>query len=447
MESSLHARQEPWTGVADPAQQKCPPRSREHSLSLRVVFATTISVVAILVSFSTCKALRSREHLAGEAQRRLAEGEQGPEKDVNSIVEGCLDLEAAMGVLQQGAVSSSRGEPPHRATQLVSMLSEAEAKESVSGSLPAESQLHPGEKEVDDHNCSEPEVDKPVHAHNPPTLASVERGKSTVVASALDPEPWIGAIPRIDPHSSEQEMDESSSATDDESETDEESDIPPRKRRRVRGFKEIIWSGDIRSHPYVRLPVLEEGVVPKNLEVSTLFYQRPLRLSLYANMLAIRNLFAKETLNQNEADHLVTVIEKVVPIVWLQGQRGPRGRSPIHTVEHLGNCFIAFDAILSAAEILGNSMQLHLWWDDFTASFDTTFRLTPPGLGLTELAEFHAQFSRRIIVALNTYKTGERPPLEEVVALKRLLFCYPLGRHRLKDPRWDPWRRDGECSS
>ncbi|CDI88052.1 hypothetical protein EPH_0072770 [Eimeria praecox] len=157
MMSIPYADQATWNRLAYPTHHNRPARSRLPNLSLHIFLATTISVVAVLISLSICNSLRGKGQGSGLTRRKLAEGDARIDADELSIVEGCLELEEEMGILQQRAVSSSQGDSSSRVTELVSMLSEAAAaKGSMQEGLYVDNQLH--QQFLEGHSGFQPRV-------------------------------------------------------------------------------------------------------------------------------------------------------------------------------------------------------------------------------------------------------------------------------------------------
>ncbi|CDJ59453.1 hypothetical protein EMWEY_00022230 [Eimeria maxima] len=382
------------------------------------------------------------------AYRRLSDGGEGIDEHDRSIIETCLDLESDMGLLEQRVTSSSTTDASARLTELVSMLSGAAAATgSVEGRLlPGEGEAHSREQLLEDQSGSEHEGGGPVGLHTSSMQALEERGEFiSGVLPSLDPDSWMDAIPSIQSQPEDEEIRESSWIPGDEGEAELASTSLLSKDGHTEDPGNQYVPGDIRTHPYVRLPVLEKRVFPRYIRVSNLFVRRSWRFSPNSCLLTLRHLFAKETLNQKDADMVMNAVERLVTICWLRSSRPPRRLNPLCVVELLGYYFMAFDAIVCAIELFKDSMLLYRWWDKFTARFHLDLPATPPWVSFTPLAAYNRELILRLIRALKIYRTGKRPPLAEVVALKRLLFCSPHGRHRLKGPKWDPWRKDGMC--
>ncbi|CDJ46864.1 hypothetical protein EBH_0013820 [Eimeria brunetti] len=331
-----------------------------------------------------------------------------------------------------------------RIMELASMLSEtAAAKESTQGESSLADKLHVSQQLLEGPSPSDPRDCEGIHLHTPSPQSSVKSTGSTGGSPALDPDSWIETIPSIDAQLVGQEGAESSSATEGDSSTEEVS-APPAIKRRREDLRDLLLGDNNRSHPYVRLPVVEKGVAPRYIRTSILFTRPTGRISPHMHLREVRRLLKKETIDQHDAEVLMNAVERLVSASWFNTQTQTRTLFPVDIVSVLGKYFMIFDAIVSAMQLFGEYMQAHLWWDKFTAHFDTSVRLYSTA-SYQKVAKFHVYLAKRLSSALDIYKQGRRPPRLEVYELKRLLFCSPLGHHRLKEQQWEPWREDGGC--
>ena len=433
--------------LAFSTQRSHPRRSRLHNLPLLVSLATAISVVAILVSLSICRALRSREQGLGVAVRRLSDGAEYIDEEALSVLEGCLELEAELGIMEKRAASSSEEDSSNAVMRLVSMLTQAAAeKGSLQEYRPVVEQLDLNDQVPEEQSGFESEGGEVVRLDTPPFQTSVGSPGSTGVAPALDPDSWLDTIPSISLPPENRERADLFWGSNNALNTEQSSAPPPPKRGRVAGGRDVLLSGDVRSHPYVRLPMLKAGVAPRSIHASEILTKLPRRFSPHRYLLFVRKLFLQETLSQRDVNDLLVAIEELASMSYHRGQRPPRGINPVFIVEALGYYFMIFDAIVCAIELLGEPMHLELWWNQFTENFVTRFPLSVAPATRSEMAQFNLELARRLSDALDIYKQGRRPPLQEVIALKNKLFCSPLGRNQFKRARWDPWRDDGKCS-
>ncbi|CDJ28817.1 uncharacterized protein EMH_0002260 [Eimeria mitis] len=351
-----------------------------------------------------------------------------------------------MGLMEERASSSSERNWSSRVAELVSMLSEtAAARESRQERLPVAAQLHLGRQLLERQTVFQPQSSE--------LVALLTRGQSPGGAFrpdgqplALNPDSWLEEIPSIGGRPEGPEGAGPSSVTAGKSKTGKLLNRRSLRRRRPGGLKKLHSLEDIKEHAYVRLPVLEEGVVPRYIRVPALFDKGQRKFSPHPYLLTLRRLFAKRRLNQQDADILMHAVERLASATLFRGEKVISTPSAFHVVEVLGDYFMIFDAIVCASQVMGKYMQLPLWWGKFTAKVHTSYTVSSAGGNGKQISTFHSNLAARLIAALNIYKRGERPPAEEVFALKALLFCAPMGYHRFKGPKWDPWRKDGDCS-
>lgn len=438
LEGNLSAVQETWSRLAYPAQQRPPARPRLQSLSLILFLVIAISTVSILAWLSICKALRNREQGLGLSRRRLSQGGEGIDEDALSVIEVCLELESELGIMEQRASSSSENDSSERILELASALSEAAAWKEAEGQ-PRVSVF------LEEQSGVESKGGEVVHRNTGASSPYVELDLPTGLSPALDPDSWMDAIPSIDLQPHEQETAYLFLATADESRTEQASAPFPSQRERARGRRDLQPCG-ILKHPYVRLPKLEEGVVPRTIDLAALFHEGGRHLSPHTYLVTMRTLFLQETLGQKDADLLMHAVERLVTTSWHHTQRQRKRRFPVQRVGVLGTYFMVLDSLVCAFELLGSYMRLPLWWGKFIAMYDTAE--LAPGIDVRggEVADFHRMLQRRLIAALDTLKQGRRISPQELVVLKMQLFCSPFGQHQLKGPKWEPWRQDGACS-
>ncbi|CDJ28815.1 uncharacterized protein EMH_0002230 [Eimeria mitis] len=446
MTSIPYAGQETWSRLAQPTQRNRHSRPRLHKLLRGIFLATAASVVIILASLSICRTLSGRYKFSGVTHRELAEGGEGIDEEQHAIIEGCLELEEEMGLMEHRAASASEGDWSSRVAELVSMLSgAAAAQQTMQEHVQTEQQLQLGKQFLEGRSDLETEDVELGSVETPAFHASVQPGGPGGLMPGLEPDSWLEAVPSITRSPEAQGVAGPSPVTDGASNAGQASASPAPRQGDGGGLKYLLNVGGIQKHPYVRLPVLQEGVVPRPIRVSVLFDKSFRRPSYHSYLLALRRLFAKDTLDQEDVNVIVPAVEKLVNTSWFQSRSGPRGPSPVNIAETYGCYFMVFDAVVCASQLLGEHMQRHLWWDKFIASFNTNFPLPVSGRRECELTKFHVDLAKRLAAALDIYKQGIRPALSEVYALKKLLFCYPLGHHRLKSSIWEPWQKDGNC--
>ncbi|CDI87880.1 hypothetical protein, conserved [Eimeria praecox] len=196
------------------------------------------------------------------------------------------------------------------------------------------------------------------------------------------------------------------------------------------------------AHPYVRLPVLQEGVVPPHIQLSASNFAAGNGSSVHETLLAIRCLLMKEALGQIDAAFLVGYVQELAIASAARARGAKRMSRPVHGVANIGQQFLVLDAIVSALHILGISPPSCTWWEAFASCFDTNYRYDEPGARTQYSGRVNIDLANRLLAAMSIYKTGTRPDLEEVVDLKRILFFSSYSPSGFRTPRWDPWRSD-----
>ncbi|CDI85521.1 hypothetical protein, conserved [Eimeria praecox] len=427
------------------------PREALRRRSVHASLAAALSVVTVLFLLSICKAQKKREHMKGVTPRRLSEGAEDPDMDERAIVEGCLELEAEMGVQLPPFPVSYLADPSTRIMELVSMLLDAAASHgsdpggsvagggistseslSIEGSLHSSYQPYRGQSEWEEAH-GEP---WPVHFVSP-----TEPQGASGMSPALDPSTWLEAIPSIDAEIQEQGLTEPH-CVDRDNLGDAQQSTPPASVERHDGRPESEHDcTDLGAHPYVRFPVLDPGVVPRHVNVSVVFASQRPNVSPFPYLHRIRKLYAQKTLNQSNADELVCLIENLVSIVWSQAQMEQRDFRPFTIASTYGMYFLTLDSLVCAMEILGDSMEVPQWWDKFVGVINTKMHF----YSVQGPAGFSRRITKRLGPALEIYKEGKRPPSMEVIALKKLLFCSRDRPNIFRKPEWIPWQNDAEC--
>ncbi|CDJ32518.1 uncharacterized protein EMH_0045360 [Eimeria mitis] len=476
-------------------QQGCSrPRHPDRSLLFSVV--AVISVAIFLGIFSLCNAWRNSKHVSGATLRRLSENGDGVDDEVLAILNGCLELEDELGILQQGAISELDADPQLRVGGLVAALHSAAAEhEAMQAMMPpwygnpvidtfaGQIQEHTEGESSGLHNTFQPHGDEAANSFADPSFEYPLGQDPLDIPALLDPEAWLENIPyivgqheeegntQLTPSTAvesdagqstavESDAGQSSSVESDagqstavESDAGQSTAVESVAGQSSNSLLRVLQAGDgdttpeelrdIDNHPYVRLPVLADEVVVGQLDVKSLFDLRRGKMQSYFFLLTLRKLFAQRILGQGDVNTLITAIEGLIGASWHHAQRRRRSIRPLFTAEAFGKYLLAFDAIVCAIQLLGESMKVPLWWDRFVGAFSLSLP-PPPKNGQADAA--NRMLVERLRDALTIYITRRRPELREVITLKKALFCTPDAPWHFKGRRWDPWRDDGNCS-
>ncbi|CDI80918.1 hypothetical protein EAH_00057310 [Eimeria acervulina] len=99
-----------------------------------------------------------------------------------------------------------------------------------------------------------------------------------------------------------------------------------------------------------------------------------------------------------------------------------------------------FALSLHFVELLGEKMNTVKWWAQFVKKFDTDFFLSEPAR--MERTEELSKLVNRLSAALAIYKEGKRPPVMEVIELKRAVLTQQYRGSQLSNPLWKLWVQD-----
>ncbi|CDJ60102.1 hypothetical protein, conserved, partial [Eimeria maxima] len=201
-------------------------------------------------------------------------------------------------------------------------------------------------------------------------------------------------------------------------------------------------AGLICMHPFVRLPILQEGVVPPPIVLNSSHFDVSNRAPLRELLLGFRHMFMRKELDQADAAFLVQHIQDLAMASAARARSTRRMSRPVHGVASIGKHFLIFDAIVSAMHVLGVPPRSTSWWIDFIRCFDAEYRYPLPSLRTKESGKVNAYLANRLLAAICIYKMGERPRPEEIIELKRILLFSPYAPVRFRSDSWDPWRED-----
>ncbi|CDJ36270.1 uncharacterized protein EMH_0073550 [Eimeria mitis] len=199
----------------------------------------------------------------------------------------------------------------------------------------------------------------------------------------------------------------------------------------------------IRTHPYVNLPVLQEGVVPPLIPLSPSNFRVTKGTSVRKALAVFRRMFLSQTLSQADAVVLAEDVYRLAIASAVRARAAKRMRRALHGAANIGQQFLALDAIVSAMHVLGQSPSSCTWWEAFVQCFDTSYRYPEPARrAKRDSTTLNINLANRMLAAMSIYKTGNRPELEEIIHLKRILFFSPYAPLIFKDIWWGTWRSD-----
>ncbi|CDJ34786.1 LOW QUALITY PROTEIN: uncharacterized protein EMH_0022190 [Eimeria mitis] len=199
-------------------------------------------------------------------------------------------------------------------------------------------------------------------------------------------------------------------------------------------------SPSTKKHPFVRVPTLSPHV-----RVSEIEERHPQPWSpdepIYHILRDVRNLFLKPALSLREANQLVSGAIRLARRA-LSSMTSPVDFRASVAAEALGRRFLVFNAFHTVLKLTGGSKPyLSGLWRDLVAKVPTLYTRAPRGM-FNDKHRFHHELSYQLSAALELYKSGSSPSEEEMLDIKRKLFCMEFSPHCFRRGCWDLWRHD-----
>ncbi|CDJ53591.1 hypothetical protein EBH_0007920 [Eimeria brunetti] len=197
-------------------------------------------------------------------------------------------------------------------------------------------------------------------------------------------------------------------------------------------------------HPFYRLPVLAPGVSAAPFCAEAVTNPPPKYATprvVYACLFSLRDLFLKDTLQQNEA---LAVRAAAVRLSnhMLRWHTEPLRPMPYSDIAYqLGRRYLMLDAIYSAILVLGASPESMEAFNKLAQQIPVDAHVAPDSK--CSKTRVNLEIISRVIAALRKLKKGVRPSAEETVRVKRDLFTRL--RHRyFKGCQYHWWRLDDQ---
>ncbi|CDI85523.1 hypothetical protein, conserved [Eimeria praecox] len=432
-------------------------RPRSRKLSFLFLLTAAVPLFATLMMWSVCTVARSRHQAAGNAHRRLSDFGRDMDSEEHSIVDDCLALEAELGILHPGVGPTPYEDRSRRIAELVSLLSEAAAEyesrqsrqsmlgmDYSSGGFPHGVQARTDGYSGIFQSPVESGGGQQMMLDTPDALLTCEGGYASRNAPEMEPDTWTLEHADDTDHI-ERERYHLTQQTDSVPRDGEVSWIASLTAANQSSDgveRRASHPDDLRNHPYVRLPVLEAGVVPRGFNPTAVFGTPRNTIPIVDILLDFRQLFARQTLNQQDTDLLVGLVMKLANNIWLKASATARQFTPLFATVSLGSTFLAMDYLVAAVEVLGDHMKPHVWWEGFANAVDTDYALPEPSQYCRSTTRFNTEVGNQLLEALKIYKERRRPPIGDVIGLKVTLFFSQYAPPLFQDSQWDPWRED-----
>ncbi|KAL8443903.1 hypothetical protein Emed_006498 [Eimeria media] len=417
--------------------------------------AALAAVVFFLSSFAlllTCRKLSSKLTEPGLAHRRLAEGfekEITSDEELDAILNQCLELEAEHGEPHPDPDSDS-AEPAAKKAKLVALLEEAavifellgpETTPADGGLSTSSSWTHATEPEglSSTHPSRTQSASETTLAHFNPSLHAGPTEDVSLpgldVDPNLDPEGYLEQIPLLTEEEGEEERETDEGLTVLHAEGEQEQQPATSSGTQQLGFED---------HPFFRLPQVLPHAIRRKFEMIEEYRLGYSGSSCFLMLQKMHELFLKPVLDPDDVEELLCASESLARYAHTHVHRDRLVRvKPVRVIRQLGLHFIILDSLVCARQLLGSYMIPEEWWDPLMSSFSTDYALQLYSRA-KPITKFNYDLITRLRAAVELLKTGVRPEAEEIVNLKKMLFCSPYSAARFKETHWDLWRQDAE---
>ncbi|CDI87768.1 hypothetical protein EPH_0055430 [Eimeria praecox] len=199
-------------------------------------------------------------------------------------------------------------------------------------------------------------------------------------------------------------------------------------------------AGELRLHPFVRLPMVNPEDVRRSFRVQFALSFQYGKASPMETYMTMRSLFAKASLTAQDVETLMLQAEILANYATDKLGRPHSRCTANYLVMKLASLLMVFDHLVCAIELLGEKMNTGSWWPEFVSKFRTDYLF--PEAARTKKMEMLNKMVNRLSSALAIYKTGKRPPLKDVVELKRAILAHHYKGRQLSHPLWRLWLQD-----
>ncbi|CDJ49475.1 hypothetical protein, conserved [Eimeria brunetti] len=200
---------------------------------------------------------------------------------------------------------------------------------------------------------------------------------------------------------------------------------------------------NLAEHPFFRLPSVSPSASVRSYTKKAWTSKQKSALSGLNAVLAIRGVLKKqEPLTSEDLLKLLEKLEHLVEYSVRQGQEVVDHIRPAYAVKKLGTALLTTDAMLAAAEVLGDNAKKNEWWQDVIAALPVYRRPTVAAAG-RHASQQSLMLVQLLQTALDMYKGGQRPPPLFLVPLKQILLCTEAVRE-LRKTSWTRFQPDDE---
>lgn len=199
--------------------------------------------------------------------------------------------------------------------------------------------------------------------------------------------------------------------------------------------------GDLRNHPFYRLPVVTPGISDKYFDKAAADAISYVRKRPLHSIVIIKDLLEKRELSKHQFEVIVRETERLYGFAMCKLPLVVPYSQPARVAWILGRVFVLLDTLYCAIQVLGPNAKSAEWWPLLMDRLSPLMHKYIPVCSNRSASCKYIDLCRRLIIALRTYRTGSRPSADVVVGLKRSLFC-DIGIFKQTGVSWERWRKD-----
>lgn len=195
------------------------------------------------------------------------------------------------------------------------------------------------------------------------------------------------------------------------------------------------------KHPFVRAPALMQGMDMDDLQ-ATVSHPWSGNEPIARLLRTVRRVFLKEVLDVADAKELVRATLSLSQRCLSSMTSSVAHSRPSVVVESLGRRFLVFNTVHTVLKLMGGRhRRLRRMWQDLTTKIPTLYD-RPCRSSYNEKHAFHHELALQLSAALELYKRGSSPSEDEVLSIKRKLFCLEFSPRCFLRESWEVWRQD-----
>ncbi|KAL8435452.1 hypothetical protein Efla_004176 [Eimeria flavescens] len=197
-------------------------------------------------------------------------------------------------------------------------------------------------------------------------------------------------------------------------------------------------------HPFWRLPLSWPPFNPRVATPPSEYFTRKPQTPFHTMLNRIRIILAKERLELGDMVLLHLVTLDLIAHVGRFHCKPVISSEPAHMFKPLALRFLSGYYLFAACLVLGPVMNVQEWWTRYMGMALAYPLSWKPSERQRNKEVGRVADVKRLVMAMELLKEGERPDPELSVRVFRSIMCDTGIIHFFRRPEWDPWRRADE---